>query len=69
MSGLGGALPVTVTILGWLILIKGLAFLALPLARAVKLYDALQYEKFFFVYIGVTLAIGVYLTVSAFRAQ
>ena len=64
----GGALPVIVTLLGWLTLVKGLAFLALPPARAVKLYDALQYEKLFFVYMGVTFALGLYLTVSAFSA-
>jgi hypothetical protein len=65
----GGVLPVTVTILGWLMLIKGFTFLAVPMARAEKLYEALQYEKFFFVYMSVTLVIGIYLTGSAFWAS
>lgn len=64
----GGALPITVTVMGWLTLFKGLAFLLLPPARAVKFYDALQYERLFFVYMGLTLAIGLYLTVAAFNA-
>ena len=64
----GGALPITVTLLGWLTLIKGLAFLTLPPACAEKFYDALQYEKLFFVYMSVTFALGLYLTVSSFSA-
>ena len=64
----GGALPITVTVVGWLTLIKGLAFLTLSPAQMIKLYDGLQYERFFFVYMGVTLALGFYLSVAAFSA-
>ena len=64
----GGALPITVTVVGWLTLIKGLAILAVPPAQMIKLYDGLQYERFFFVYMGVTLALGFYLSVAAFSA-
>jgi hypothetical protein len=64
----GGAVPITVTVVGWLTLIKGLAFLALSPAQMIKLYDGLQYGRFFFVYMGVTLALGLYLSVAAFSA-
>ena len=64
----GGALPITVTVVGWLALIKGLAFLALPPTQMVKLYDALQYKRFFPVYMGVTLCLGLYLSIAAFSA-
>jgi len=64
----GGALPVTVTVVGWVSLIKGLAFLALPPGQMVRLYEALQYEKLFFIYMGVTLALGLYLTIAGFSA-
>jgi hypothetical protein len=64
----GGALPVTVTVLGWVSLLKGLAFLFLSPGQMMKLYEALQYEKLFFVYMGVTLALGLYLTIAAFSA-
>ena len=64
----GGALPITVTIVGWLTLIKGLTFLALPPAQCVRLYDGLQYERFFFVFMGVSLALGLYLSIAAFSA-
>ena len=62
----GGALPVTVTVVGWVSLIKGLAFLFLPPGQMMKLYEALKYENLFFVYMGATLALGLYLTVAAF---
>ncbi len=64
----GGALPVLVTAVGWLTLIKGLSFLALPPTLADKVYKALQYERLFFVYMGLTFVLGLYLTVSAFSA-
>ncbi len=64
----GGALPVLVTAVGWLTLIKGLSFLALPPTLADKVYKALQYERLFFVYMGLTFALGLYLAVSAFSA-
>jgi hypothetical protein len=62
----GGPLPVTVTVFGWLTLIKGLTFLALPPSTAARFYDALHYERHFFVYMGVTSVLGLYLMVSAF---
>jgi hypothetical protein len=64
----GGALSVTVTVVGWLTLIKGLAFLTLPSGQMIKIYEALQYEKRFFVFMGVTFALGLYLSISAFTA-
>ncbi|CAJ0882538.1 hypothetical protein AMST5_03346 [freshwater sediment metagenome] len=63
-----GALPVAVTVLGWLTLMKGLTFLALPPAKAARFYEALEYERFFFVYMSVTFVLGLYLIVSAFSA-
>jgi hypothetical protein len=49
-------------------LIKGLAFLFLRPGQMAKLYEALQYERLFFIYMGVTLALGLYLTIAAFSA-
>ena len=62
----GGALPVTVSVMGWLTLIKGFGFLAVPPGKAVKFYEALQYERLFFVYTGVTFLLGIYLIAMAF---
>jgi hypothetical protein len=64
----GGTLPVVVTLVGWASLIKGFALLALPPRQMAKLYEALRYERFYLAYVGVTLALGLYLTIAAFTA-
>ena len=62
----GGVLPVVVTVLGWLTLLKGLALLALPPERMARFYEVAQYERRFPFFMAVTLALGVYLTVASF---
>ena len=64
----GGALPVVVTLVGWASLIKGIALMALPQGQMAKLYKALRYERFYLAYVGVTLALGLYMTIAAFGA-
>jgi hypothetical protein len=63
----GGMLPVVVTLVGWISLIKGLILLFLPPAYSLVYFEALRYEQFFYVYMSVTLIIGIYLTFSSFR--
>jgi hypothetical protein len=64
----GGALPVLVTLVGWISLIKGLIFMTLPPATSVAYYDALRYAQLFYLYMNITLVIGLYLTYASFRA-
>jgi hypothetical protein len=64
----GGALPVAITLLGWLMAIRGAVLLALPQDAVMKLFEALRYEKLFYVYMAVTLLLGVFLTIAAFGA-
>ena len=64
----GGALPVVVTLVGWISLIKGLILLFLPPVGALAYFEALHYGQFFYAYMSVTLAIGIYLTFSSFRS-
>jgi len=64
----GGALPIVVTILGWMTLIGGVAYLCISHDRRVRLYEAVQWEKSIFVIMAITLVVGLYLTVSAFSA-
>jgi hypothetical protein len=66
----GGALPVVVTLIGWLALIKGALFLFLsPEAEARVFLGGLRYEAYFYVYAAVSLLLGVYLTYGGFRQQ
>ncbi len=64
----GGVLPVVVTLLGWLVLIRGAALLAMPENAKIRLFETLRYEERFHVYMGVVLILGIYLTVAGFSA-
>ena len=66
----GGALPVVVTILGWLTLIKGFMFLLLFSEDAAGLYlGTFHYNQLFYLYMAICLVIGIYLTWGGFRAK
>ncbi len=65
----GGALPILVTLVGWISLLKGLIFLFLPPETSVAYFDALRYGQFFYAYMSLTLVIGIYLTVASFRSS
>lgn len=66
----GGALPVVVTLVGWLSLAKGLLFLLLPPdAEAAFFMEHLHYAQLFWVYMAVCLGIGAYLAYGGFAAD
>jgi hypothetical protein len=65
----GGVLPVVVSLVGWLILIKGLLFLFIPPDAAITLFERLHYDQFFFGYVAISFIIGVYLTYGGFSAK
>lgn len=66
----GGALPVVVTLIGWLTLIKGLLFLFLPPPAAVGLVLwGPAYERFFYLDVAVAFGLGAYLTYAGFRVS
>jgi hypothetical protein len=62
----GGAVPILITLIGWWILIRGMLLILLPAGEAVRLFDVLRYEELFYLYTGVTLIIGVFLTYRGF---
>jgi hypothetical protein len=64
----GGALPVVVTLVGWLMTIRGAALLALPQDTKLRIFEALRYEERFYIFLAVTLILGIYLTVASFSA-
>jgi len=65
----GGVLPIAVTVIGWLTLIKGLMFWLLPPAAVSDLYlEQLHYAQLFYVNAAMTLAIGTWLTYAGFRS-
>jgi hypothetical protein len=64
----GGALTVVVTVVGWVILIRGLLLLLLPPATFVKLFASFHFDQIFLFYLAVPLALGVYLTWGGLRS-
>jgi len=64
----GGALPVIITLLGWLTLIKGAMLLLIPPARLSALYAAVSPSAILISGV-LTLLLGVYLTTAGFSAK
>jgi hypothetical protein len=65
----GGALPVVITILGWIILARGLLLIFLPPSAMVSLWQMLRFEQFFYLYLAVPLGLGLYLTYAGFKSS
>jgi len=64
----GGALPIAVTVLGWLMLIKGIALMAAPSPMLVASYSFINSPaRFRLVMIPATI-FGAWVTVMAFSA-
>ncbi|MEP9370722.1 hypothetical protein [Mesorhizobium sp. KR1-2] len=65
----GGALPVVVTLLGWLFLIRGIVLLTLPPTEVSALFEMLRFSRFAPFFELIMLIIGAYLTFAGFRAS
>ncbi|MGA8074688.1 MAG: hypothetical protein WB995_14515 [Candidatus Acidiferrales bacterium] len=65
----GGALPVIVTLIGWVTLVKGALLLILtPEAESRFFLAGLHYEQLFYFYVAIDLLLGVYLTYGGIRS-
>ncbi len=62
----GGALPVAVTLLGWVTLIKGVALMAASPRALTGFYRVLHHPARFRLCMGVGLVFSAWLTVTAF---
>jgi hypothetical protein len=65
----GGALPIFVTLVGWIALVKGVLYLFLPPEASVGFFRRTHYEQFFYLYAAIILLVGVYLTYGGFRSR
>ena len=65
----GGAVPVLVTIVGWISLLKGLIFLWLPHSEAEAYMQALHVEQLLYLYAFLCLALGAFLTYAGFKSH
>jgi hypothetical protein len=62
----GGALTVAVTLSGWAALVKGLALLIVPPSTMASAYKSAGFERYFYIWIGAVLALGIWMTLDAF---
>jgi hypothetical protein len=65
----GGALPVVVTLVGWLILAKGVLLLFLTPEALTQHFARMQYGEHLYLYLTPSLVIGLYLTWAGFTAS
>jgi hypothetical protein len=64
----GGAAPVVVTLIGWLVLLRGLVLLFLPVSMVATLYEALHFARLLYLYASIALVLGIYLAMAGFRS-
>jgi len=64
----GGALPIVVTLLGWIILIRGVVLLFLSPRGKVRFFEMFRLEELLYLYAGITLVLGFYLTYAGFTS-
>jgi hypothetical protein len=66
----GGALPVMVTVVGWLTTMKAMLLLLLPAGREAVLYlNWLHYRQLFYLYAAITLVLGLWFTYRGFASK
>jgi len=64
----GGALPVVVTLVGWLILAKGVLLLFAAPEPLSRFYAQMHYGEHYYLFLAPALVIGLYLTWAGFTA-
>ncbi len=62
----GGMLPIVVTLVGWAALMKGITLLLVPHERMADAYKGIGFERYFFAWMVVVLAMGLWMTAAAF---
>ena len=62
-----GALATVVTVVGWLILIKGAVLLFLSPEQSAGLMATVHYKDCFYVYSAIPTLLGLYLTLASYK--
>lgn len=65
----GGLVPILITLFGWSQFLRGLALLLLPAETQIAFFQLMRLEDFFYIYAGIPLVIGAYLTYAGFTTQ
>ena len=62
----GGMLAVVVTLIGWLVTLRGFVWLFTPQEKLVQYYEALHFEQKYYVATAITGVLGLYLSIAGF---
>ena len=65
----GGLMPIVITLFGGRGRRAGSALLLLPAETQVAFFQVMRLEDFFYIYSGIPLVIGAYLTYAGFTSQ
>ena len=65
----GGVFPLVITLFGWSQLLRGLLLLALPAEAQIAFFQLMRLEDYFYIYAGIPLVLGAYLTYVGFTSQ
>jgi hypothetical protein len=63
----GGVLPIIVTLVGWVTLIRGLLLLSLSPEVLLGLLGMIHFSELFYLYVSISLIVGACLTYGGFR--
>jgi len=65
----GGLFPLVITLFGWSQLLRGLLLLLLPAEAQIAFFQLMRLEDFFYLYAGLPLVLGAYLTYVGFTSR
>jgi hypothetical protein len=65
----GGALPVAVTVLGWVIFLRGVLLLCLPAGAGANLLRWVDYDGLFYACMALAGIVGLYLAIQGFSRR
>jgi hypothetical protein len=62
----GGATPVVVTVVGWVLLVRGIVFVAISPDMAAEMLERVHFADYYYYYVTVSLCLGLFLTFTGF---
>jgi len=65
----GGIMPVVVTIVGWVMLMRGIVLVFISPGGAAGIFEALHFAEFYYFYVAIPPLLGLYLTFAGFTAS
>jgi hypothetical protein len=65
----GGLLPVVVTLIGWVALIRSVVLLFISPEAVRNFITAIRFEQNYYLFAGISLLLGLYLTYAGFKRR